>query len=97
MISIPDSLFRPKKNDDRLGKVFIYALNAYTIGITPEYCPDWDKVALYRKTWKVRREGSNWRLDLPLQILRFYLMRESGTKIVKSINGGNIIVTVTRR
>lgn len=97
MIRIPDSLFRPSRSDGRLGRVFIYALDMQTIGITAEYCEDWDSLALWRKTWKTQRSGSTWVINLPMRILRFYLLRESGTKLVTSMDDGRIIITITRR
>lgn len=96
MIKIPNSLFKPKIQNERWGKVFIYALDSSTIGIGPEYLEDWDRIALYRKTWKVYREGSNWRLHLPEVIQRFYGFNMKETKITTSINGENILIIIRR-
>jgi len=96
MIRIPNSLFVPKIHNGRVGRVFVYALNAFTIGISPELCPDWDKEALWKKTWQAWRRGSNWIINLPSRVTRFYLLRESGTKMVTTASSGSLLVTVTR-
>jgi len=96
MIRVPNNLFKPKNQNSRLGRVYIYALDAFTIGITPKYFPDWADIALYRKTWKAQREGSNWRIHLPEAVLRFYQIHDPRTKLLTGVNGGNVLITITR-
>lgn len=96
MIKAPMSLFQPKVEKDGTAKVILYALDTTTIGISPHFIPDWGKIALYRKTLLIRRNGSNWVIYLPRRVTRFYKY-DSNTKQVVGINSGNILITITER
>lgn len=96
MIRIPNNLFQPKIEKNGTAKVILYALNVTTIGISPESIPDWGKVSLYRKTLIIHRQGSNWIINLPRRVTRFYQYDRNTVQTV-GINNGKVLITISRR
>lgn len=96
MIKVPNNLFQPKLEKDGTAKVIFYALDASTMGISPEFIPDWGRISLYRKTLLVHRQGSNWIINIPRRVTRFY-QYDRNTKQTVGVNDGNILITISRR
>lgn len=97
-IGIPADLFQIDLNI--CDSVVVYALDSHTIGISQSYIREWIDVAMYYTRIRVSSqviEGKlHWIMELPRKFELFYLLNQPDTKMVKSINGGNVLITVTR-
>lgn len=100
-IGIPAELFRLEPNIHDNYCVVLYALDRCTIGISANYLTEWIEVALDYTRIKVDSltiEGKlHWIIPIPRKFELFYLLNQPETKMVKSVNGNNVLITVTRK
>lgn len=74
---------------------FVYMLDSHTIGIIHKGSEGWQRISPFWGIFNIRIEKTEARIDLPLDFVRFYGLDRPDTKSVLTINGKNLLITVT--
>jgi hypothetical protein len=75
-----------------MDEAYVYALDHHTVGIAGEPLPQWQKIARFMSTVRIRRDDGGLHLTIPKEFVGFYHL--DSHYFTKTLNANNILVTV---
>lgn len=80
----------------RADKLYVYALDCSTIGISPKVIDEWEECALFRAAVPCLETPAAIRFELPERLYNFYLLGQKGRRLTVAGQGAVALLTVTR-
>lgn len=76
-------------------KLYIYALDRSTIGVSPKVVDEWEECALFRARVSCLETTTTVAFELPKRLRNFYLLDQPATKLVVSGQRTVVLLTVS--
>lgn len=78
-------------------KLYLYALDRSTIGISPREIKEWEEIAIWNISVSCIVTSTAMCFNMPFKLFHFYMLGQPDTKYILSGQKSVVLMTVTRR